>query len=164
MTFEEVYNLSLDKTLNDETWSDLYELYLEEKRMSQTEVKVPLLPNGLPAPNIPHEDWIAALALREGFLNLREYRNGGNNKDDARLYLVESARRITKGMQDRILIVDMIPDGDDRVNSYKISDTAREFWKNGFDQGLSPKEILDGWCALQTIVDETKKPDDGNAA
>lgn len=111
----------------------------------------------IPAPNMDHSEWVAQMAKLPGSLNLRDYKAAGGK--DARLFLIEGARRISTAMQDKVLKVEMNNIDDERVNCYSLTDEAKTYWKNGEEQNLSPQEILDGWKAMQSIMEETAKPE-----
>lgn len=110
--------------------------------------------NNVPAPNVDHADWLAEVAKIDGSFNLRDYKSAGGK--DARLYLIEGARRISTGMQDKCLKVEMLSIDDERVNCYCLNDEAKQFWQNGFEQNMSNQQILDGWKAMQSIIEEAK--------
>lgn len=131
-------------------WQEIFNALYKDTLMTN-------LPEHIPAPNVDHAEWVAKMAKLPDSLNLRDYRAAGGK--DARLYLIEGARRISMGMQDKLLKVQMNNIQDERVNCYSLTDEAKAFWQNGAEQNMSPQEILDGWKAMQSIIEESAKPE-----
>lgn len=112
------------------------------------------VPENLPAPNVPHADWVAAMSTMEVGINLKHFRDGGGS--NKRLYLVEGSRRITEGLAAKLLRVEMTDIESERINCYWMTDEAKQFWQNGREQNLTNQEILDGWMAMQSLVEDMK--------
>lgn len=118
------------------------------------------IPDNLPDPTVEYADFLIGLMALEEDSNLVQYRNkAGKN---ARLWVIRIAQHIAEALQDEIVEVSLITTPDDeRVNGYHPMPGAREFWKNGLEEGLKPQEIIDGWKALMSM---TKEGSSGEAA
>ena len=159
-----------DPRINLQCVVDLQTIYYLERNMVATKKKAEsgktapveegVLPADLPKPNVDHADWVAAMVkLGERWINLHDYQLATNSAT-ARLIMTECSRRITAGMQEGVLEASMRDLKDRRVNNYRACAAARAFWANGFEEGLTPREILDGWRAINSIAEDKPKDDD----
>lgn len=111
-------------------------------------------PANLPAPNQPQEDWLAGMSVMDEPVNMRHYRDASGS--DRRLWLIEASRRFTEGMRAKVLTVKLTPIESERVNCYAMAEDAKIFWQNGREEGLSNTDILNGWIAMMSVMDDTK--------
>lgn len=109
-----------------------------------------------PAPAVHHWDWLNEVSQLAGKFNMRAYRN---SKTDQKITLVEATKRITSALRSKLLVVELVTIGGEKVNCYEMSEDAKVYWQNGREQNLSPKEIADGWDAMQSMFDDQKPTD-----
>lgn len=120
------------------------------------------IPKNMPAPNVPHHDWLAGMALMDEPINMRQQRDAGGK--DVRLFLVEGARRVTAALRDQIIDVVLTNIDDERVNCYQMNERAKQWWANGKEQGMTNEEILNGWQAMISLENDSKSGDAASAA
>ncbi len=111
------------------------------------------IPENLPDPSLDYHEFLVGLMALKEVSNLVHYRDNAKNK---KLTVIDVAMKMAQALQDEIVEVSLITTSDDeRVNGYHPTDGAKQFWANGVEQGLSPKEIVDGWKAMMSIMKET---------
>ncbi len=112
-------------------------------------------PKNLPVPTLSRADWAAAVSEMTEPFSLRHIRDMDAKK--FRLHLIEAGRQITFGLKERIIEAHLLSDSGERVNHYIVTDQARTYWQNGREQGLSNEKILDGWRAMQSILEDIEE-------
>lgn len=108
----------------------------------------------IPDPTVGFPQWASAMSTCPNAVNLRDYRDHGGK--DKRLWLMEGARHITQGMKQRILKSELVSINDEKVNCFEMTESAKEFWKNGREQAMSEQQIVDGWEGMMSIKEDTK--------
>lgn len=142
--------------------TDLFVVYhhLKESEMAKAKTKETAMETTVKVlnPNQPHADWVAEISVLENAINLRDFRDAGGK--DKRVYLFEGSRRLSEALHSKLLDVNLQKIGDANINHYKMTDEARAFWKNGREEGHSNQQILEGWNALVSMMDDTKSKDE----
>lgn len=108
----------------------------------------------IPKPTVEHYDWMAAMAINPNKVNLRDYRDHGG--PDARIWLMDGARRITEGMKSGAMFAEMEVIDGQNVNAFAMTDNAKKWWENGKKQKMTNKEIFEGWEAFQSMSEDIK--------
>lgn len=113
----------------------------------------------LPDPSQGYAPFIYKLMQLPRISNVTQYNTLGGKK--AKLWTMYLAEHIQEGLEDGLLDIGMITAANgDRHNSYEPTPAARAFWANGIEDNTPPEKILEGWRAMQTIMNEDAKKGD----
>lgn len=122
-----------------------------------------MFPNGgevmsnIPDTTMPDDKWLDAMCNPGMAVNMRSIRDAaGSNK---RLWLLEGSLRVSSALRMGILEATLTDMNGEKVNVYTPKPEAIDFWRNGREQSLSPQEILDGWKAMQSLLEDVRKDD-----
>lgn len=118
------------------------------------------LANDLPDPAVDHCDWVAEMARlpADRWLNIHDYQVA--SKENIIRNMTAASERFSSATQEEVLEFRKGMLDGETINCYRMTDIARTFWHNGFEQGLSSQRIIKGWRALQGISEELKRPPD----
>lgn len=110
----------------------------------------------LPDPTGEYVDFIIGLMKINGGTAMLDYRIAAPAKQ-TRLWVVCVAQHIADARLDGLIDITLVTtDQNERINEYFPKDEARIFWKNGIEEGMEPRQILDGWRAMRSITDDTQ--------
>lgn len=112
----------------------------------------PTYPDDMPDPTKTYEDFLVQLMACKTITNLSHYKiKGGKN---SRLWMATAGQHFHNALQDGIVTVDLIETNGERMNSYYPTDGARVFWKNAAEENHPPGKVLEGWRAMQSILND----------
>jgi hypothetical protein len=111
-------------------------------------------PKELPNPTGEYSEFVSKLMACPEAVNLQHFRDAAGK--DRRLWMIESAMKCSMAVRDGLIKPELIDNGGETINSFVPQPDARDFWRNGAEQGISDAEILDGWKAMRSIVNDGK--------